>query len=176
MPNTSRSTKKIKKVKFDKKQCFPGLNDIIVNNKDCGKKVYLEKKRKSKKSKKHKLRKHKYGGSRSLSRSRSSSRSRSRSRSRSSRSLSPLTRKTKKIRGSYSSPVKREPKTHHIIESDLYEGDDESSRIEEILNSPSTFAGDRIRFGGNNQCNVWTGDIELIDGKKTLVNKKYESC
>ena len=128
------------------------------------------------KSKKPKTRKHKYGGSRSRSRSISSSRSRSRSRSRSSRSLSPSTRKTKKIRGLYSSPVKREPKTHRIFEDDLFEDDDEYSRREEILNSPSTFAGDRISFEGNNQCNSWTGDIELIDGKKTLVNKKYETC
>ena len=330
MPNTSRSTKKIKKVKFDKKQCFPGPNDIIVNkeecktinNKDCGKKVYLENgkyyycrnyrpiigkrgcdylsttnkrqglcnnqelikkvlsrnrgvastasssqsnqfitnsqselvsrltelkklgynkkmfdevlsplaenaqflttkqrndlkskllveaideevtnkkaekelkklqdkyfeiemkkrlqtlkqggKRKSKKSKKHKPRKHKYGGSRSPSRSRSRSpsrspsRSRSRSRSRSPRSLSPSTRKTKKIRGFYTSPVKREPKTHVI-----FEGEDEFNRREEILNSPSTFVGDKISFFGNNQFNQWSGDIVLIDGKKTLVN------
>ena len=50
MPNTNRNTKKIKKVKFDSKQCFPGPNDVIVNkeecksisNKECGKKVYLE--------------------------------------------------------------------------------------------------------------------------------------
>ena len=50
MPNTNRNTQKIKKIKFDKKQCFPGPKDILVNkeecksisNKECGKKVYLE--------------------------------------------------------------------------------------------------------------------------------------
>ena len=50
MPNTNRNTKKIKKVKYDSKQCFPGLNDVIVNKEECknisikycGKKVYLE--------------------------------------------------------------------------------------------------------------------------------------
>ena len=50
MPNTNRNTQKIKKIKFDKKQCFPGPIDILVNkeecksisNKECGKKVYLE--------------------------------------------------------------------------------------------------------------------------------------
>ena len=330
MPNTNRNTQKIKKIKFDKKQCFPGPKDILVNkeecksisNKECGKKVYLEngnyyycrnyrpiigkrgcdylsttnkrqglcnnqelikkvlsrnrdiastsqtnqfttknqaelasrlteikklgynkkifdqilsplaenaefltakqrndlkskllveaideevtnkkakkelkkledkyfeieiKKRleslkqggksKSKKSKKRKTRKHKYGGSRSRSRSqsrsqsRSRSRSLSRSRSRSPRSLSPSTRKTKKIRGQYSSPVKREPKTHVI-----FEGEDEFDRKQEILDSPSTFVGDKISFFGNNQLNQWSGDIVLINGIKRLVNIEY---
>ena len=337
MPNTNRNTQKIKKIKFDKKQCFPGPKDILVNkeecksisNKECGKKVYLEngnyyycrnyrpiigkrgcdylsttnkrqglcnnqelikkvlsrnrdiastsqtnqfttknqaelasrlteikklgynkkifdqilsplaenaefltakqrndlkskllveaideevtnkkakkelkkledkyfeieikkrleslkqggkskskkskKSKKYKKSKKRKTRKHKYGGSRSPSRSRSRSPSRSRSksqsRSRSPRSLSPSTRKTKKIRGQYSSPVKREPKTHVI-----FEGEDEFDRKQEILDSPSTFVGDKISFFGNNQLNHWSGDIVLINGIKRLVNIEY---
>ena len=92
----------------------------------------------------------------------------SRSRSRSPRSLSPSTRKTKKIRGFYTSPVKREPKTHVI-----YEGEDEFNRREEILNSPSTFVGDKISFFGNNQLNHWACDIVLINGIKRLVNIEY---
>ena len=79
--------------------------------------------------------------------------------------LSPSTRITKKIRGHYSSTVKRQPKTHVI-----FEGEDEFNRREEILNSPSTFVGDKISFFGNNQFNQWSGDIVFVDGKKTLVN------
>ena len=48
--------------------------------------------------------------------------------------------------------------------------EDEFNRIEEILNSPSTFVGDKISFYGNNQLNQWSGDIVLVNGTKTLVN------
>lgn len=50
MLNSKRNINQNKKNKFDKKQCTPGVNDILDNkeqcktikNKDCGKKVYVE--------------------------------------------------------------------------------------------------------------------------------------
>lgn len=149
-----------------------GLNNFKRLCEKIFSKTKCKKIRRTKKLKNLKIKKTLKGGvrSRSNSRSRSHSRSRSRSHSRSNSngSLSPKTRKKTNNRGRYNSPIKREPKNFYI-----FEGDDEFSKIESILNNPYTYEGDKIIFSGNNQMNYWEGTIGIINGKKEIVDRVY---
>ena len=156
-----------------------------IKNTVTGRVVPIGGKTKKKKLKKHKSKKHKKGGSPSRSRTRSPSRSRTRSPSRSrtrspsrsrtrspsrSRTRSPSrsrTRSPSRSRSTSTSPRSISPKTHFIID-----GEDEYKRKQQILNSPSTYVGDKIKFSGNNQESQWEGDVILEDGKKVLANVK----